>query len=79
LDILTKKFPFRPTTTEVLIWRDTTSTGTFADAGGVIGKVLDYMGANPGYIPALCKHLMGLTNELFDVKGNGRVKKDLIV
>jgi gamma-glutamylcyclotransferase (GGCT)/AIG2-like uncharacterized protein YtfP len=34
---------------------------------------------NPGYIPALCKHLMGLTNELFDVKGNGRVKKDLIV
>jgi hypothetical protein len=22
---------------------------------------------------------MGLTNELFDVKGNGRVKKDLIV
>lgn len=42
--------PFRPGQTEVLIWRNST-TGTFADAGGVIGKVLDNTGAHPGFRP----------------------------
>lgn len=43
--------PFRPGKTEVIIWRDTTSAGTFSDAGGVVGKVLDNTGPNPGYRP----------------------------
>ena len=34
---------------------------------------------NPNYIPALCKHLAGLTNEVFNVSGDGKVRKDLIV
>lgn len=42
--------PFRPGETEVLIWRQSTD-GAFAAAGGVIGKVLDNTGPNPGYRP----------------------------
>lgn len=34
---------------------------------------------NPNYTPALCKHLMGLTNEIFDVAGDGKVRKDLVI
>lgn len=66
--------PFRPTTTEVLIWRDTTSTGTFNAAGGVYGKVLDYLGVNPGYIPvgypALNNNTMPILSNVFLVGGN---------
>jgi len=34
---------------------------------------------NPNYIPALCKHLVGLTNEIFNIKGDGKVKQNNIV
>lgn len=43
--------PFRPGQDHVFIWRDITSSGTFSDAGGVEAAILDYLGANPGYIP----------------------------
>lgn len=44
--------PFRPGETTTMIWRETTSTGTFVAAGGVIGQVLDYTDTNPGYLPS---------------------------
>lgn len=47
-----EKNPFRPGQYQVYIWRDITSNGTFSDAGGVNAAILDYTGANPGYIPA---------------------------
>ena len=34
---------------------------------------------NPNYIPALCKHLIGLTNEIFNISGDGKVKQNNIV
>lgn len=33
---------------------------------------------NPNYIPALCKHLMGLTNNIFDMN-TGKVRKENII
>lgn len=43
--------PFRPGANSVYIWRETTSSGTFDAVGGVNAAILDYNGANPGYIP----------------------------
>lgn len=34
---------------------------------------------NPAYVPALCKHLQGLTNELFNMDGDGKVNKKWIL
>jgi len=43
--------PFRPGQNQVYIWREVTATGTFSAPGGVNAAILDYTGANPGYIP----------------------------
>ena len=46
------KNPYRTGSTTTLIWRETTNLGTFSTPQGVIGKILDNTGANPGYVPA---------------------------
>jgi len=43
--------PFRPGETTTLIWRDTTADGTFSPDPKVTYKVLDFLGANPGFRP----------------------------
>ncbi len=65
---------FRPGTDEVLIFRETTATGVFDAPNGVYGKVLDYNGANPGYIPvgypSLNNETMPIVSNVFLAAGN---------
>ena len=56
--------PFRPGANIVYIFRDTTASGTFTAPGGIDATVLDYMGANPGYIPFGYPTLNNLTTPI---------------
>lgn len=47
--------------------------------GYPINYTLPSMETNPNMIPALCKHLVALTNQIFNVKGDGKVRKDVVV
>lgn len=63
--------------------RNKSFAGTPVRKGSKDGKPINYTipsnQNNPGYVPALCKHLLGLTNEIFNVNGDGKVKSNLVV
>jgi hypothetical protein len=63
--------------------RNKSFAGTPVRKGKKDGKPINYTipsnETNPGYVPALCKHLLGLTNQLFNVKGDGKVKSNLVL
>lgn len=56
--------------------------GAVTRTGKLDGKIINYNipsnKTNPNYIPALCKHLMALTNEIFDMN-SGKVNKSNVV